>query len=394
MQTTNVDKAAVAARALDALRRGDAAGSRAGFESIVASGQADAAIHVGLAFACRALRDAGGAMAAINGALALEPRNLQALILKADLLAGAGDLRAASAFYRAAVKLAPAPERLPPQLRGEVQRASGECNRYAAMFESHLQQWLARSGWEGGSESPRFRESLELLFGRREIFFPRPRYYFFPGLPQIQFYDRALLPWMDGIEAATPAIRAELLEVLRGGESDFKPYVEGDSGRPYHGQDGMLNNPAWSAFYLWKNGELVAENAARCPQTMRALEAVPLTRAPNRSPSVLFSLLRPGAHIPPHNGMVNTRLICHLPLIVPGACSFRVGNETRDWVEGRAWAFDDTVEHEAWNRSDATRVILLFEVWKPELTEAERAQVNAMFEAIDSHAGEKPAWEI
>ena len=115
----------------------------------------------------------------------------------------------------------------------------------------------------------------------------------------------------------------------------------------------MLNNPAWSAFYLWKNGEVVPENAARCPRTMQALQDVPLARVPNRSPSILFSLLQPGAHIPPHNGLVNTRLICHLPLLVPGQCTFRVGNEMRDWQKGNAWLFDDTIEHEAWNRSDA-----------------------------------------
>ena len=156
----------------------------------------------------------------------------------------------------------------------------------------------------------------------------------------------------------------------------------------------MLDNPDWGAFYLWKDGELVADNAARCPRTMRALESVPLCRVTNRSPSVLFSLLRPGAHIPAHNGMVNTRLIGHLPLIVPPGCRFRVGNETREWVEGKAWLFDDTIEHEAWNGSAETRVILLFEIWRPELSAEERALVDAMFAAIDAHSGQKPQWEI
>ncbi len=126
----------------------------------------------------------------------------------------------------------------------------------------------------------------------------------------------------------------------------------------------------------------------------KPIERVPFVHMQNRSPSVLFSLLRPGAHIPPHNGMVNTRLICHLPLIVPAGCQFRVGNETREWVQGKAWAFDDTIEHEAWNRSREPRVILIFEVWRPELTLEERRLVNAMFEAIDAHSGQKPAWEI
>ncbi len=63
-------------------------------------------------------------------------------------------------------------------------------------------------------------------------------------------------------------------------------------------------------------------------------------------------------------------------------------------VEGKAWVFDDTIEHEAWNGSDRTRIILLFETWRPELTEEERRLVAAMFDAIDAYSGTKPAWEI
>ena len=146
----------------------------------------------------------------------------------------------------------------------------------------------------------------------------------------------------------------------------------------------MLENPDWSAHYLWKNGAPVPENAARSPKTMAALEQVPLPRIPGRSPMAIFSLLQPGTRIPPHNGFINTRLICHLPLIVPPGCGFRVGNEVRPWEEGRAWLFDDTIEHEAWNDSDRPRAILLFEVWRPELSEEERALVCAMVQAIDS----------
>jgi aspartyl/asparaginyl beta-hydroxylase (cupin superfamily) len=172
------------------------------------------------------------------------------------------------------------------------------------------------------------------------------------------------------------------------------PYVQGESRRPQNDQDGMLNNPAWSAYYLWKDGAVVPDHAARCPKTMEALAHAPLTGVKGRSPAVLFSLLRAGAHIPPHNGYVNTRLICHLPLIVPGSCSLRVGNDTRALVEGKAWLFDDTIEHEAWNASDRTRVILLFEIWRPELTDEERRLVSAMFETIDAYGGNTSAWGI
>ena len=92
--------------------------------------------------------------------------------------------------------------------------------------------------------------------------------------------------------------------------------------------------------------------------------------------------------------MINTRLICHLPLVVPGKCRFRVGNEVREWQEGRAWVFDDSIDHEAWNDSDRTRVILLFDIDRPELDDEERRLVNAMFEGIDAYSGAKPDWDI
>lgn len=390
---STLPKATLTDQALHALRVGDAARARESFERIVAEGMADASTHVGLAFACRALRDQAAGLAALDSALKLEPRNLQALIVKGDFLGEAGDARAASAFYRAAVAYAPAREQLPPDLRREIERAEAMCARYAAQFEAFLAQQLEARGMGRAADSRRFRESLELLFGRKEIYFQRPRYYFFPGLAHVQFFERERFPWLNELERATPDIRGELMQILDS-PSAFQPYVEGTLNRPRKDQVGMLGNPDWSAFYLWKNGELVADNAARFPKTLRALECVPLTRVQNRSPSVLFSLLRPGAHIPAHNGMVNTRLIGHLPVVVPGQCTFRVGNETREWEEGRAWIFDDTIEHEAWNRSVRPRVVLIFEIWRPELSEEERLLVNAMFESIDAHMGEKPAWEI
>jgi aspartyl/asparaginyl beta-hydroxylase (cupin superfamily) len=118
---------------------------------------------------------------------------------------------------------------------------------------------------------------------------------------------------------------------------------------------------------------------------MAALRDVPLTDAPGRTPSVLFSLLKPGTRIQPHNGQINARLICHLPLIVPPGCALRVGNETRPWVMGETLIFDDSIEHEAWNDSRETRVVLLFEVWRPELTAAERSSVAALLAAVGTY---------
>jgi len=381
-----------AAQGIDALHRGDAPRARE-LLTRAAETRADATVLLALAGACKALADESGQVAALDRLLAADPRNLMGLILRADCFANAGDLRAASSFYLTAVRSAPPPAQLSPEVARELQRAQKACQRFAEDYEKYLRQHLATRGFDEARSSPRFAQSMDIVLGRKQIYLQRPRYYYFPGLPQIQFYPRDGFPWMEDLEAATEDIRAELLEVMRD-PGAFAPYVEGDANRPRKDQMGMLNNPAWSAFYLWKNGDVVPENAARCPRTLRALEMAPLARVPYRSPSILFSLLQPGAHIPPHNGLVNTRLVCHLPLVVPSGCTFRVGNELRDWKQGKAWAFDDTIEHEAWNRSDQTRVILLFDVWRPELTEDERKLVVSLFEGIDAHSGKRPDWEI
>ena len=82
--------------------------------------------------------------------------------------------------------------------------------------------------------------------------------------------------------------------------------------------------------------------------------------------------------------MTNTRAIVHLPLIVPADCGFRVGGETRAWVEGEAFAFDDTIEHEAWNESNQPRVVLILDVWNPHLTAVERDLLRAYYAAADA----------
>jgi aspartate beta-hydroxylase len=393
MSTPPTDPRMLALSGAAALRRGDARTARDYYGRIITAGKADASSLIGLARACRGLDDRATALTAVDKALVLEPRNLPALILKADLLAEAGDARAASSFYQFAVKMAPPASEMPVELRDEVARAQAMCARYLGEFEAFLEDRLARRGSLDGRSAARFRQSLDLLLGRKKIYYQQPRIFHFPELPQIQFHDRDAFPWLDAVEAALPDIRAELNEVLQDASS-FKPYVQRVPERPRKDLAGLDGNADWSAFYMWKDGDIVPDNAARCPRTMAVMDGVPLTRTKGRSPSVLFSLLRPGAHIPPHTGLVNTRLICHLPLVVPPGCGLRVGNDVRTPEEGKAWVFDDTIEHEAWNRSDRTRVILLFEIWRPELTEEERGLVAAMFEAIDAYSGQPPDWSI
>ncbi len=378
---------------LDALRRSAPSDALAIFDRLASAGHADATVNLGRAYAWAMLHDHAQAMAATDAALAQEPRNLRALLLKADLFHRAGDGAAAACFYTAVLKAVPPGAQLSPDLNQELARAQAMSTRYTQQFEVSLGQRLAAVSAARGDASARFSQSVDMLLGKRQVYVQQPRQFYFAELPAIQFHDRARFPWLDAVEAATGAIREELLAIMQDG-SAFTPYVQRDQNRPALTTGGMQDNADWGAYYLWKNGSPVPDHAARCPRTLAALAGVPLTTVPGRSPSILFSLLRPGARIPPHTGMVNTRLICHLPLIVPPRCGFRVGNETREWVEGRAWAFDDTIEHEAWNLSDQPRVILLFEVWLPELTPVERDLVSAVFEAVDAHSGVPRDWSI
>lgn len=378
--------------AAEALRDGNVERANELYGRILLANPAQGEALLGLAKVCRMRGDEAGEIKAIDRLLATEPRNVEALLLKADHLHDLGETRSAAAFYSAAIKNVPRNQRLPAALIEHLQRAQNRCERYAAEYGEYIVDRLGRAGF-GASSSERFAQSVDIMLGRKRVYLQQPRYYYFPGLPQIQFYGREQFPWLTQLEDATAAIREELLAVLDK-PGAFAPYVQGHANRPRKEEAGMLDNPAWSAFYLCKDGDIVEENSRLCPRTMAALADVPFARVPKRSPSILFSLLKPGTHIPPHNGLVNTRLICHLPLIVPEGCEFRVGNDTRAWREGQAWLFDDTIEHEAWNRSAHTRVILIFDVWRPELSSEERALIAALFEAIDAHGGPRAEWSI
>lgn len=371
-------------RGLTALRAGDAPAAVAALEELTADPGADAPAWLALAFARLNNDDGDGALAAVDAALDRDPRHLRALLFKGDHLDRLGRPRAAMGFYQAALAVAAGLGEPPPKdVQAGLQRAAAVSDRLADAYEAHLRGALDAAGFRDGA-APRFAESVDILCGRKPLYHQQPTRYLFPGLPQMAFYPREQFPWLDALEAQTPAIRAEL-ETLLAGEERFRPYLERDAHSPQLNDSSNVGSMDWSAFYLWRDGALVPEHAGRCPATVAALEAVPAPDVPGQMPTALFSRLAPGTHIPPHNGMVNTRLICHLPIIAPPDCGeLRVGNESRPWVEGEAFVFDDSVEHEATNRSDRERVVLLFDLWRPELTEEERHWVRTLLQAVDS----------
>jgi aspartyl/asparaginyl beta-hydroxylase (cupin superfamily) len=161
------------------------------------------------------------------------------------------------------------------------------------------------------------------------------------------------------------------------------PYISYGDGLPLDQWAELNRSLSWSAFHLLLDGAPVEANCRRCPATMAALALADQPRVQGRSPAAMFSILRPRTRIPPHTGVANTRLVVHLPLIVPEGCGFRVGGETRPWRVGEAWVFDDTIEHEAWNDSDQPRAILICDVWNPRLSPGERELVARVAAAMD-----------
>ena len=387
MNAKSIDTQALIRESVAALQADNPQRARALFEQVVAADARDAASWLGLAFACARLGDTDATNAATDKALALEPTNLRALIFKADHLEQSGRQRQAFEFYQAALKAAARTATLPDDVSQGLARAEAACRRLDAEYEAFLIDKLGERGFRRGQSSRRFEDSLDIACGKKQRYLQEPRRFFFEGLPQIEFYERREFPWLEDIESATGAIRAELQAVLAD-TATFAPYLEADAQHLNTTDNALINNPDWGAYYLWDYGSLVQAHAERCPAAVSALKAAPLPEISGQAPMALFSRLAPHTKIPPHNGLLNTRLICHLPVVVPENCgALRCGNQVRPWAAGEILIFDDSVEHEAWNDSAEERVVLLFEIWRPELTTEERELVTAMLAAVREYHG-------
>jgi hypothetical protein len=394
MNTPQTDGPALARSAADALRRGDPRTARDLFLQAARAGQVDVPVFMGLAFACLALEDWPGVAASTDRVLLLDPRNLRALIMRGDVHERDGDSRAAAAYYLTALRSAPPADRAPPDLLPELRRVQQKHEQFTQRYTQHVLAYLQQRGFDMNTQADtRFGESVDLLLGRRRLYVQQPVYYYFPQLPQRQFFELDAFAGLAAVAAAAADIRAEL-DLLLQDPAAFGPYVQGPPNRANVDPTGLVNNPDWSACHLRRNGQVVELNAARCPRTLAALASVSQPDIAGRAPSVLFASLQPGKRIPPHNGLVNTRLICHLPLLVPGKCRLRVGNEIRELQAGKAVVFDDTINNEAWNDGDGPLVYLAFDIARPELTATEHELVGTLFDAIDAFGGQKQSWGI
>lgn len=366
------------------MERGDPAGAAAILARAEAVDQGNPETSFYAALAHNMTGDYSAALAAIDRALTVDPYYFAALLSKGKLLERMNQPRQAASVYRNAVKIAPSPEKLPAHMRTALDEAKASVARTNEAMAAYLRERTAAArARHGDADLARFDECLDILAGVKQPKPQEPLLLNFPRLPAIPFHDRAHFPWMSDLEAATGAIRAELETVLREDRASFAPYIQKPPGAPLNQWADLNHNTEWSTFFLWKDGLRQDANCARCPQTAALLERLPLAYQRGYGPTAMFSVLAPRTHIPAHTGSSNARAIVHLPLILPPKCRFRVGNETRDWRMGEAWAFDDSIDHEAWNDSDQTRVILIFDVWNPLVTPAERDMVEAMMLAYN-----------
>jgi aspartyl/asparaginyl beta-hydroxylase (cupin superfamily) len=373
---------ALNARAIELLKAGDAARARGLLERAIQAEPRSAALLMNLATALRALGQRADEARALESVLRLEPRHLLALLRKAELLELDGKRKAAARVYQNALQTIAPGTRLPGALRDPVTHAIEAVRRNDAAIAAHLDARLGTvRAAHSSAERDRAEHGLAAFLGQRRIFHPQPTFLQVPKLPAWEFHAREDFPWLAEFEAATAGIRAECEKVLRE-DAGLVPYIDYPEGLPIDQWAELNKSRRWSAYFLWRDGVRIDAQADRCPETAALLARAPLADVPGYAPTAFFSILDRRSHIPPHTGVTNSRLIVHLPLVVPENCRFRVGSDTREWREGAAWVFDDTIEHEAWNDSDLPRAVLIFDTWNPALTRAEHELIRAAVPAI------------
>ena len=334
----------------------------------------------------------GEALDAFDRALGLEPMHFAARLHRGAALEELGRVDEATTSYFGALSAAQSRGKwrndvtTPPGLRPIVKHAISVVEQNRKRMLSDLLAPLRAQ--YGAAALRRVEEGLEIYLGERPANYPDARQYckffYVPGLAARTFYPRELFPWQTELERHTATIREELLAVLNQpiGVEPFLGTNDNALLKEQHLLDGTRGKAEWNSFFFHRHGEIFEQNARRCPRTTAVLDSLPLIHIRGHAPEVLFSILTPGAHILKHHGVTNTRLVTHLPLITPEECVISVGGEDYAWQEGRCVSFDDTFEHEAWNRSGKVRAVMILDAWHPDLTEVERKAVAMLVGGI------------
>ncbi|HWE47068.1 MAG TPA: aspartyl/asparaginyl beta-hydroxylase domain-containing protein [Caulobacteraceae bacterium] len=342
-----------------------------------------------LGTALEKLDDKKGAVEAYLEAWRLDPRNAHVALFAGAALDAAGRHEDAAAMFALGDDHAPFVRRGKddPSLPAEMRNRSRIADRvmrehftrlHAASVDESARVIEAETGAKPDLDRVRVAMWTQTHDGPVSFRTPmqEPSVFYMPDLKAQTLTPAARLAWATAVEAATTEIRDEFLAAVKNGVA-FSPYVHGAiNAEEWKKLSGNLD---WSSLHLYREGRKTPI-AQHFPKTLQALEAADIPRVDDGNAiEMFFSRLKPGAHIPPHFGCANNRITVHLPLIVPGDCAIRVGNDMHHWREGELFAFDDSFEHEAWNRSDQDRVVLIFESHHPDLTKDERFAVERAY---------------
>jgi len=360
------------AKADQAMARGDVREAASLLELAAQRGR-DSTTLLRLATVRRSLGDLSGALQAASAGVELSPRNFLLCLLLGSLREATGAIHAASRAYRSACAHAPLDLSFQPAMAKQLDWARRRVEA-ADEWRSKLVDWDPSEApyGLGRDEERRMRGFRTNILENGEAGPVAPPVFMLPGIRPQRYFDPSSFQGVAELEQGTEVIRSEFLALARDRGETLSSRLGG-----LHAADMDGSRPGfWSMIPLIKNGTVVEQFASRCPQTMRIAQGLDLPKLGLISPSLYFSVLEPNSRIAPHTGITNARVIAHLPLIVPENCGFRVGGETRRWEVGKAMVFDDMTTHEAWNDSTRIRVVLIADLWRPELSPTERSAVS------------------
>ena len=241
-------------------------------------------------------------------------------------------------------------------------------NAYTEMLDKVKAEflWSAVRPFGNSKQLQRVREYIEMRCElqpqQNKDPIQNPTFGCFPELSAKAWHEASDFPWTE-----------ELIQGYSGIRNEFNEMRSASAFRAQHRTSQMKGS--WDVYYFFAFGRKTIANCRSCPKTTYLIQKVPGAASGG---IILFSSLSPGFHVSPHCGTSNTRLRCHLGIKIPEGCSIRVGSEERLWSEGQCLVFDDSFEHEAWNRSDEDRWVLLLDFWHPELTEVETKALSRL----------------
>ena len=203
-----------------------------------------------------------------------------------------------------------------------------------------------------------------------------PNWFYIPHLDRSAWFEREEFPWVTALEARSGDILEEVKQRYRI-DDDTKPYL--NHGTFSDEWQNIVGTTNWGACHFYNGFNRKDEVCSRFPVTSSVLDDLPLFRVEGKAVEALYSVLKPGTRIPPHRGSSNAKLTVHLPLVVPDNCFLRADGEARRVEFGRCLFFDDSFLHDAWNDSQDVRIVLIFQVWHPDLTQDERMVIEESY---------------